>query len=51
MKKVFGLFIVMLLLGFSGVSAGIYTADDYTTALAHAGEKDQHIMIKFYTDW
>lgn len=51
MKKAFGLLMMILLVGFSGLSAGIYTADDYNTALSQAGEKNQNIMITFYTDW
>lgn len=51
MKKSLSVLVMILLVGFSGLSAGIYTADDYKTALSQAGEKNQNIMITFYTEW
>jgi hypothetical protein len=51
MKKLTVIFFI-LLLGVGVISGKeIEFAENYETALQLAGEKDQQLLVTFYTDW
>lgn len=51
MKKVLFTAILLVVLGSLSWGAEIEFADSYESALKLAAEKDQNVLVTFYTDW